>query len=186
MGGATPLAGSSRYLRLWHDAVAYADWLARQTGQPWRLPSEAEWEKAARGADGRIYPWGDSFDKARCNTSEGRNGPMTAPIGTYPTGASPYAAQDMAGNVWEWTSSIYKAYPYTPHDGRERLDSTANRVLRGGSWHLGGAYARAAYRGGAQPSNVRIFGDYGFRLARAAQVSRNALPTNLPHALRSR
>ncbi len=101
----------------WNDAVAYAAWLANATGQPWRLPSEAEWEKAARGSDGRIYPWGDSFDKARANTSEGGKG-TTTPIGSYPNGASPYGAQEMAGNVWEWTSSLFKSYPYSQSDGQ--------------------------------------------------------------------
>lgn len=72
----------------WHDAVAYAAWLKQQTGQPWRLPSEAEWEKAARGADGRIYPWGDSFDKTHCNTSESGKG-GTTPVGSYTNGGQP-------------------------------------------------------------------------------------------------
>jgi formylglycine-generating enzyme required for sulfatase activity len=94
----------------WHDAVAYAAWLAKLTGQSWRLPTEAEWEKAARGTDGRIYPWGDAFDKARCNVSESGIG-TTTPVGSYPNGASPYGAQDMAGSVWEWASSLFKPYP---------------------------------------------------------------------------
>jgi formylglycine-generating enzyme required for sulfatase activity len=129
----------------WHDAVAYTHWLAKTTGQLWRLPSEAEWEKAARSMDGRIYPWGDAFDKTRCNTSEGGKG-GTTPVGRYPTGASPYGAQDMAGNVWEWTSSLYKPYPYRMDDGRERADATEHRVLRGGSWYGGARHARAAFR----------------------------------------
>lgn len=94
----------------WNDAIAYVGWLAQTTGQPWRLPTEAEWEKAARGTDGRIYPWGDAWDKARANTREGGPG-QTTPVGTYPGGASPYDAQDMAGNVWEWTNTRYQAYP---------------------------------------------------------------------------
>ncbi|HEY7020692.1 MAG TPA: SUMF1/EgtB/PvdO family nonheme iron enzyme [Ktedonobacterales bacterium] len=124
----------------WQDAVAYAQWLAAQTGQPWRLPSEAEWEKAARGTDGRIYPWGDTFDASCCNTSEGGKR-TTTPVGSYPSGASPYGAQEMSGNVRGWTSSVYKPYPYTASDGRERAESTESRVLRGGSWYslAGGA-----------------------------------------------
>ncbi len=123
--------------------MAYAKWLAERTGQPWRLPSEAEWEKAARGTDGQIYPWGDTFDASRANTDEGKKG-GTTPVGSYPSGASPFGALDMAGNVWEWTNTVYKPYPYVATDGRERLDSTENRVLRGGSWYfnLPGARAR--------------------------------------------
>jgi len=90
----------------WQDAIAYVRWLAVQTGQVWRLPSEAEWEKAARGTAGRIYPWGDQFEASRCNTSEGGKN-ATTPVGNYPSGASPYGALDMAGNVWEWTGSVF-------------------------------------------------------------------------------
>ncbi len=140
----------------WQDATAYVAWLREVTGQSgWRLPSEAQWEKAARWDAprnaSRIYPWGDSFDKNRCNTNESGIG-KTTPIGSYPandrqrSGASSYGAEDMAGNVWEWTSSLYKPYHYTENDGREDQDSTGNRVLRGGSWNDGAVYARAAFR----------------------------------------
>ncbi|WIG58618.1 MAG: protein of unknown function DUF323 [Ktedonobacterales bacterium] len=152
----------------WQDAVAYLRWLAGVTGQPWRLPSEAEWEKAARGADGRLYPWGNTFDKARCNTSESGIG-TTTPVGRYPTGASPYSAQDMAGNVWEWVSSLYKSYPYNKADGREDQKSTDNRVLRGGSWADVSRLARAADRNEGRPD---YFTDLrGFRPAWAAAGS---------------
>ena len=133
----------------WWDAAAYAQWLAEYTGQPWRLPSEAEWEKAARwdAATGtaRLYPWGDAFDAQRCNTSEGGTG-GTTPVGSYPSGASPSGALDMAGNVWEWTSAVYKPYPYTASDGREQAESTENRALRGGSWSFSAVAARTACR----------------------------------------
>ncbi len=95
----------------WRDAVAYARGWPNAHGQPWRLPSEAEWEKAARGTDGRIYPWGDTFEQARGQHRRGQEG-GTTPVGSYPSGdASPYGAQDMAGNVWEWTSSAVQALP---------------------------------------------------------------------------
>jgi formylglycine-generating enzyme required for sulfatase activity len=149
----------------WHDAVAYAAWLSERTGERWWLPTEAEWEKAARGTDGQIYPWGDAFDTTRCNTSEsGKSG--TTPVGTYPAGASPYGAQDLAGNVWEWTGSRYLSYPYTTSFGREDLKSTGSRVLRGGSWVNDARKARAAYRVNLQPW---LFSEHlGFRVVRAA------------------
>ena len=152
----------------WEDAITYVRWLASISGQPWRLPTEAEWEKMARWdartGQARIYPWGDTFDESQCNAGESDTGPTT-PVGRYPTGASPYGAQDAAGNVWEWTSSLFKPYPYNPNDGREDANSTANRVLRGGSWFVLAKYARATYRSIVRPAGVA--GSYGFRLALA-------------------
>ncbi|WIG60884.1 MAG: hypothetical protein OJF49_003632 [Ktedonobacterales bacterium] len=154
----------------WHDAIAYAAWLATLTGQPWRLPTEAEWEKAARWDPqrraSRLYPWGDTFDESRANIYVGgKNG--TTPVGSYPTGASPCGAQDMAGNVWEWNSSLYKPYPYSSTDGRENPDnSVENRVLRGGSWGDLAPKARAAYRNNLWPDYAN--GYDGFRLALSA------------------
>jgi formylglycine-generating enzyme required for sulfatase activity len=156
----------------WHDAASYTAWLARMTGQPWRLPSEAEWEKAARWDSttrtSRIYPWGDTFDKARCNTSESGI-KTTSPVGSYPSGASPYSAQDMAGNVWEWTSTMYKPYPYNEVDGREDTNSPDSRVLRGGSWGDGAGFAHAAYRGSYHPGILDVYDS--FRVVRAAPSS---------------
>jgi len=137
----------------WNDATAYARWLTKTTNQPWRLPTEAQWEKGAiwdpkaNGGRGlsRLYPWEGAFDKARCNTSESGIG-TTTPVGSYPGGASPCGAQDMAGNVWEWTSSLFRPYPYRENDGREDTNSTDNRTLRGGSW----GYASWVARGVSQ------------------------------------
>ena len=145
----------------WHDAVAYCNWLSGVTGRPYRLPSEAEWEKGARGTDGRIYPWGNQWDAKRCNTGESGKGDTT-PVGAYPEGASPYRLLDMAGNVWEWTRSVDKSYPYDPDDGREDLEAEGGRVLRGGSWGSRRVGARCVGRLGYFP---HLSLDYiGFRL----------------------
>jgi len=116
----------------WHDAVAFCEWLSRETDRNFRLPAEAEWEKAARGTDGRIYPWGNEQPTAElCNFTNNVRG--TTPVGRYsPRGDSPYGCADMAGNVWEWTQSLYKGYPYDPGDGRENLEAGgAPGVARG-------------------------------------------------------
>jgi formylglycine-generating enzyme required for sulfatase activity len=157
----------------WHDALAYCRWLAEVTGQPVTLPSEAQWEKAARGdRDRRAFPWGDDFDRTRCNTWElGLAG--TTPVGIFPEGASPYGALDMAGNVWEWTRSIYRAYPYRPDDGREDLEAgeEIGRVLRGGSWFFKWYYARCARRRSDRP-DYRFY-LYGFRVVLAPALPRS-------------
>ena len=132
----------------WHDAVAYCNWLAETTGKPYRLPTEAEWEKGARGTDGRICPWGDEWDAERCNTVEGGSGDTT-PVGAYPEGASPYGVQDMCGNVWEWTADWYN-------------EKQGIREVRGGSWHGYGRFARCAYRGRFFP--VPFLFNLGFRV----------------------
>jgi formylglycine-generating enzyme required for sulfatase activity len=145
----------------WHDAVAYCHWLSEVTGRPYRLPSEAEWEKGARGTDGRIYPWGNQWDAERCNSEESGKGDTT-PVGAYPEGASPYGLLDMVGNVWEWTRSAVKSYPYDPDDGREDFVAERDRVLRGGSWFDVRVGARCVERNWDDP-NTSDF-DFGFRL----------------------
>jgi len=130
----------------WNDALAYVNWLAERTGQPYRLPTEAEWEKAARGSDGLLWPWGNDWDPERANCKPDGPG-ETTPVGQYsPAGDSPYGCADMAGNVWEWTRSLYQPYPYNSEDGRNDLQLEGARVLRGGSWDYGRDVARCAAR----------------------------------------
>ncbi|MBW1781289.1 MAG: SUMF1/EgtB/PvdO family nonheme iron enzyme [Deltaproteobacteria bacterium] len=167
----------------WHEALKYCDWLNKTlrewghtpepmasllkkgdgTGGRWRitLPSEAEWEKGARGGDGRIYPWGDEEpDPDRANYSDTRIGGTSA-VGCFPRGASPYGCLDMAGNVWEWTRSLWGEkydkphfkYPYVPGVERERLDAGDKilRVLRGGAFNYNAGAVRCASRDGDYP-----------------------------------
>jgi formylglycine-generating enzyme required for sulfatase activity len=136
----------------WHNAVRYCRWLSEKTGLAVTLPSEAEWEKAARGpsmglGSQREYPWGDNWQELRANTSElGLR--ETTPVGLFLNGASPYGVLDLSGNVWEWTRSVFKEYPYNLDDGREDPDVPDDvlRVVRGGSWADYDRHARCAYR----------------------------------------
>jgi toxoflavin biosynthesis protein ToxD len=138
----------------WKAAMSYCKWLNKlvKAGLPpglvLRLPTEAEWEKAARGLNGLEYPWGDTFDRDKCNTVEGSGGDTT-PVGLYsPRGDSPFGCADMAGNVWEWTHSLKKEYPYDSRDGREAAGDSGVRVLRGGSLGVKNWDARCAFRYG--------------------------------------
>jgi hypothetical protein len=135
-----PLTGVS-----WYEAAAYAAWAGA------RLPREAEWELAARGKEGREYPWGkEEPDATRANYFESGPGHPT-PVGLYPCGATPEGVQDMAGNVWEWVDDWYD-------------ESHTGRALRGGSWNVAGSYLRASFRSGGGP--LYGYGDIGFRVAR--------------------
>jgi formylglycine-generating enzyme required for sulfatase activity len=134
-----------------------------------RLPTEAEWEKAARGEYGNEWPWGNEFDKSKCNSSEGGVG-TTTPVGAYsPQGDSPYGAADMAGNVWEWCHSLFEPYPYVASDGREAETDSGGRVWRGGSFLNLQWYARATSRNRYYP-DFRL-GNLGLRVAVAPRLS---------------
>jgi formylglycine-generating enzyme required for sulfatase activity/tetratricopeptide (TPR) repeat protein len=146
----------------WNDAVAFGKWASTIAGRTIRLPTEAEWEKAARGTDGRIYPWGNTApdtQSANFNSSIG----ATTPVGHYPPGASPFGALDMAGNVWEWTSSLYQPYPYQADDDREAATGPDMRVLRGGSLDSESQLVRCAFRFGRAHESRNV--GYGFRVA---------------------
>ena len=159
----------------WPDALAYCRWLEAALGEwsgtppavrrwldaDWRitLPSEAQWEKAARGTDGRVYPWGDDPRRDRANFG-GTDGPM--PAGSFECPVCPFGLSDMSGNVWELTRSPYQPYPYDESDDAGDLAADALFVMRGGSFMDPEGNVRAAIRGGADPGVRRPF--IGFRI----------------------
>ena len=156
----------------WHQAATYCEW----TGG--RLPTEAEWEYAARGPEGRVFPWGNEFDGTRLNYCDTNceawcawwkddayddGHASVAPVGSYATGASWCGAYDLAGNVWEWVGDWYEGYSSERQRNPVGPSSGENRVIRGGSWCDCWFYSRGATRGsfGADSQDVR----FGFRCA---------------------
>jgi formylglycine-generating enzyme required for sulfatase activity len=157
----------------WPDALAYCRWLDLQLKQSpatpshlrerlkagWRvtLPTEAEWERAARGGDRRRYPWGDELRSGRANYGSA----ATTPVGSFACEDCAYGLADMSGTVWEWTSSPFQPYPYNPDDDRTTLGDDALWVIRGGGFSDGPRVIRTTARGGAEPGARRAF--IGFR-----------------------
>ncbi len=155
----------------WYDAMAFCRWLSYRLGggyeindiAAWivRLPTEAEWEKAARGTDGRIYPWGDQFDASHCNTHESGH-QMTQRVGSYVDVLTANGLHNMSGNVWEWCLSLW-TMPFNHQTAAQiKLDADEARVMRGGSWRDSASRARTAYRSFRAPATRD--NDCGFRI----------------------
>jgi len=142
----------------WQAILLYVEWLSESTGLQYRVPTEIEWEYAARGTDRRSFPWGDAFEARRCNTREGGVGDTT-PVGVYPDGAAASGALDLAGNVEEYTADLYRPYPGSRFQDPEY---GTYRMTRGGTFSLDADLARCDRRHGDGHA-----AEVGFRLARS-------------------
>ena len=139
----------------WNDANAFANWCGAS------LPSEAQWEKSARGSDGRLFPWGDA-EPTNEDANFGNAIGDTTEVGIHKSGASIFGVLDLAGNVWEWTSSIHREYPYNSNDGREDVNLWGARVVRGGNYLSAAKNIRCADRHSIYPTARDIY--IGFRV----------------------
>jgi toxoflavin biosynthesis protein ToxD len=157
----------------WEDSSAYCRWLSTTTGDAYRLPSEAEWEKGARGVNALVFPWGNAWEPYRCNTLEA-DLRSTVSVDNFQKGNSPYGLLDMAGNIFEWTNTLWQEeglnsnpfrYPYDPDDGREvaAKNERAIRIARGGSFLRNRRYARCSSRMRFRATTRNP--DTGFRVA---------------------
>jgi formylglycine-generating enzyme required for sulfatase activity len=163
----------------WNDAMEYCAWFNETFKSGLgdlllRLPTEAEWEKAARGAYGNEWPWGNEFDANKCNSVEGKRGDTTS-VGIYTLlgGDSPYGCSDMAGNVWEWCNDFYMVdyYSTSPLTDPKGPDAGQTKVVRGGAWRFSAQRCRSGYRYNENPGYADVcfgYDIYGFRCVRKA------------------
>jgi formylglycine-generating enzyme required for sulfatase activity len=167
-GGGTPDSDDYPVLGVnWDSAVAYCNWVSAKTGKKYRLPTEAEWEKAARGTDQRRYPWGNEIDHSRANYVGSERFDTGMKVGSFPKGASPYGVMDMGGNVMEWCADWYSRdyYSSSPRKNPKGPATGAYRVVRGGSFFLEPFDLRSYGRSAAWPS-FQSHRMIGFRVAR--------------------
>jgi len=167
-GGGTPDSDDFPVLGVnWDSAVAYCNWVSAKTGKKYRLPTEAEWEKAARGADQRRYPWGNEIDHSFANYVGSESFDTGMKVGSFAKGVSPYGAYDMAGNVFEWCSDWYSRdyYSVSPKKNPKGPPEGAYRVVRGGSFFLEAFDLRTYGRSAAWPS-FQAHRMIGFRAVR--------------------
>jgi hypothetical protein len=161
-----PIANHPRENVSWYDAVAFCRWLSAKLKEKIRLPTEQEWEKAARGTDARAYPWGDSYSSGDANVDETQNKissaylERTTAVGIFPSNLSPYGAFDMSGNVWEWCMNDFQ------DPANATVEGIAPRVLRGGSWYASAQSAQTTARHKEDPSSR--LSSVGFRLVRTS------------------
>jgi formylglycine-generating enzyme required for sulfatase activity len=170
-GGVFDLPNHPVVMVSWYEAFAFCNWLGEKLNLKVALPTEAQWEKAARGPSPtrgggvgvgvRRYPWGNEITPDHANYGETGIG-TTSAAGIFSKGVSPYGTLDMSGNVWEWTLSLDRPYPYLPDDGRNAPEAEGARVVRGGSWYDLQGGARCAFRSGASPTSSTRTSGFGW------------------------